>query len=643
MTLSLVKAGFQRFLSQSSKRTISAKHYKMIRQIRAEYKRYEQTTDIDLETVFHQLSDEDRDEKSEEFSEKTTCKLFALVMLAATRAVGMTPYDVQIAAGLAMIEKNIVEMATGEGKTLVATLPASYFALLKKGVHVMTVNAYLAKRDCELMKPVYALLGLSVGYVSHDMDDAFKKQAYKCDITYGVGTDFGFDYLKDQLKLQRMPKLHLGHGFQSKMKGLALTKPDVVQRKHAYTIVDEADSVMLDEASSSLILSTGSDQAHPFPEVYQKANEVAQNLVEGVHFEIDTKKSGVTLFNVQTEDWELALSRELRMLLVRPWQMYVLQALKAHKAIHIDDAYIIEQDKIEIVDEYTGRRFSDRKWSEGMHQAVEAKEGLTITQESQSMLKIPRQQFFALYEGVCGMTGTALGCEQEFKVIFNLGIVGIPPNKKNRRELFETQFFATEKEKNAAIVKTVEKVCRKGNPILIGTKTIHSTEKLKQLINDSMVDEKTTIQLLNAKNDQEEAELVSKAGMENTVTIATNMAGRGTDIPLSQNAYEAGGLFVIVSEPHLSNRVDRQLIGRSARQGDPGFAMSFMSAEDELFEHNSALQKKIRDSAGKQESFPELEKSRLALQFSLDQKAFESRYKLFKYNEWINGLLEKIS
>lgn len=638
-----IKTHFQRFFSSSSKGVISLKHQNKIQQIRRHFAEFEGINDEQLSRKFNALANRENHLEEDGFSDDVTCKIFALVMLAATRAVGMTPYDVQIAAGLSMIEENIAEMATGEGKTLVATLPASYFALLKKGVHVMTVNAYLAQRDCELMKPVYELLGLSVGYISHDMDDQPKKEAYKCDVTYGVGTDFGFDYLKDQLKVQRLPKLHLGHSFQAKLKGLNIVEADIVQRKHAYAIVDEADSVMLDEASSSLILSSGSDQAHPFPEVYQKANEITAGLEEDVHYVMDVKTGGLSLLSAHVEDWELALSRELRMLLVRPWQVYILQALKARLNVNIDEAYIIEEGQIEIVDEYTGRRFSDRKWSEGLHQAVEAKEGITITQESHSMLKIPRQQFFALYEGVCGMTGTALGCEKEFKIIFNLGVVSIPSNKKNRRKIFQTKFYATQQEKNIAILNIVEKICQQGSPILIGTKTIHASETLLQLLESSAINEKMSIQLLNAKNDQEEAELVGRAGQKNMITIATNMAGRGTDIPLTADAESAGGLFVIVYESHLSNRVDRQLIGRSARQGDPGSAMTLVSADDELFDHDEDLRKKIISSARVKHEFPAIEKSRLALQYSLDQKAFDQRYKLFKYNEWINGLLEKIS
>jgi len=402
---------------------------------------------------------------------------------------------------------------------------------------------------------------------------------------------------------------------------------------------------MLDEASSSLILSSGSDQAHPFPEIYQKAHEVASSLSEDVHFSIDSKLNSVTLFEANKDDWELALGRTLRLLLVRPWQMYILQALKAQHCVHLDDAYIIQESAIEIVDQFTGRRSSDRKWSEGLHQAIEAKEGLTITLESQSMLKIPRQQFFALYDGVCGMTGTALGCEKEFKVIFNLGVIGIPPNKANRRRLFETRFYATNQEKNQAIIKTVEKISKKSNPILIGTKTISASETFYHLIESSDTLNDVTLQMINAKNDAEEAELVAKAGELNTITIATNMAGRGTDIPLSDAADEAGGLFVIVSEPHLSNRVDRQLIGRSARQGDPGYAMTFVSAEDELLEHDESLRKRILQLSHAQQTHenPALEKMRLALQYSIDQKAFASRLKLFKYNQWLGELLEKIS
>ncbi|MGH1428672.1 MAG: preprotein translocase subunit SecA [Arenicella sp.] len=634
-----MKAPFP-LLSSSSNAPIKFKYRRLIQKIRTKFSDYESLKDDEIASQMTQL----RIAVDQTPHQETVVACFALVMQASTRTLGMTHYDVQLNAGLSMIEKTIAEMATGEGKTLVATLPASFFALYGKGVHVMTVNAYLAERDCLLMKPVYELLGLTVGFIRFDIDDDKKRLAYGCDITYGVGTDFGFDYLKDQLKIQNSAKQPLGRGFHAKLKGLEFVKPQTVLRKHAYAIVDEADSVMLDEASSSLILSSGSDDPHPYPRIYTSANDIALSLKKDEHYIIHPQTQAIHLVEDSRPLWEEALDRDNRLQLVRSWQQYILQALKAHHSVLIDEAYIIEDGEIQIVDEYTGRRFSDRKWSDGLHQAVEAKEGLQITQESQSMLKIPRQQFFALYEGVCGMTGTALGCEREFKSIFNLSVVAIPPNKPNKRRVLPTRFFATEKAKDEAVLAIIQKATKKGNPILVGTRTIQKSERLVELIKQLPIDNNaTTVQLLNARNDKEEAELIADAGRAKTITIATNMAGRGSDIPLTPESEALGGLFVIVSEPHLSNRVDRQLIGRCARQGDPGIAISFVSAEDELVGHDLSLKKKIQALSQKAQCSKELEKKIFQLQFSLDQQAYQSRYKLFKYNSWLASILEKIS
>ena len=565
-------------------------------------------------------------------------RCFAYIREAAARALNMPHYDVQLLAGLAMAKNAIAEMATGEGKTLVATLPACYFALFKKGVHVMTVNAYLAERDCNLMRPLYQQLGLSVGFIRHDLSYEEKRRAYQCDITYGVGSDFGFDYLKDQLEVQTIPNLPLGQEFRTTMRGMSLRKPKLTQRGQEYAIIDEADSVMLDEASSALILSGSSDQLHPYPQPYCLAEQLADSLQKGIDYLIDDTTGAIILLENKQRDLYQCLDRESRLSLVRPWENYIRQALKARHIIKKDEAYIIVDEAIQIVDEFTGRRFEDRTWSEGLHQAVEAKEGLPITCESQSILKITRQRFFNLYkQGKCGMTGTAVGCEKEFKQIFDLSIAAIPLRCGNKRKVLPTLFFANEKSKQQAIIDFVEQIHKVGQPVLLGTRSIKQSEEMAQYL----VEKGYKVDLLNAKQDEQEAELISQAGQVGKITIATNMAGRGSDIPLSAKVKELGGLTVIVSEPHLSNRVDRQLIGRCARQGNPGLAIMFVSAEDELFKHSASLKSVIqRQHASHSE---ELNTLLLKLQHHLDYDAYQQRLKLFRYNRWVEKLMAKIS
>jgi len=571
-----------------------------------------------------------------EIDQDDVVSAFALTREAAWRAVNMSHYDVQLAAGLAMVQSGIAELATGEGKTLVATLPSAYFALFSKGVHVMTVNAYLAERDCELMKPVFEFLGLSVNYVSHEMPDEQKKQAYASDITYGVGSDFGFDYLRDQMKLHSAPKKVLGQRLNDTLQGRD-EQVDVIQPMRSFAIVDEADSVMLDEASSALILSSKAGVNHPYPQAYLLANKLVESLQKDEHYSVDEKTNQVALLTVDESVLYASVDKSIRQILVRPWEKYVLNALKAKYLMHLDDHYVVEDSKIQIVDQFTGRRFEDRTWSEGLHQAVESYENVDITEESNSMLKVARQHFFNLYDKVSGMTGTAIGCEDEFKTLYSLNVFQIPPFKENLRKQLKTRFFQTEQQKYQSIVELVRNVRKKGMPILIGTRTVKQSESIQALLGLSGL----PCQILNAKQDSEEAELVSKAGQSKVVTIATNMAGRGTDIALDSAAKESGGLFVIVSEPHLSHRVDRQLIGRSARKGDPGCAVTLLSAEDEICVLEPSLAKSINKL--KEVHSESLEKKLFRVQSYNEKQAYKARLKLFKYNDWMVELMKKIN
>ncbi|MBX2867375.1 MAG: hypothetical protein KTR18_01780 [Acidiferrobacterales bacterium] len=562
---------------------------------------------------------------------------FALIKLASWRAVKMAHHDVQLSAGISMVAGNIAELATGEGKTLVATLPAGLLALWGDGVHVMTVNAYLAKRDFELMQPVYQRLGLQAAYIETRMPDAEKREAYRADITYGVGNDFGFDYLRDQLKIKRRPQKSLGIDYQLQIRGLSERMEKPVQRGHAYAIIDEADSVMIDEASSALILSAASGQPHPHPEPYQLANQVGSSLKEELHYKIDPPSKVVGVTNLGLQTIMEKLDRTTKSKLARPWEQYVVSALRALHIVRRDVDYVVKDNTIQIVDAFTGRRFEDRSWSEGLHQAVETKEGVGVTEESQSMLRIARQHFFHLYDHRCGMTGTAIGCEEEFSHVFKMGVDCIPPNKQNQREMLPISFFDTTEEKENAIAKLTKKEWLRGVPVLIGTQSVEESEALSSKLNEFGIDNV----VLNARNDADEAKIVSQAGLSGAVTVATNMAGRGTDIPLEKGITDQIGLCVILTAPNRSKRIDRQLIGRCARQGDPGRAMMFSCKQDQLFFDTSSLKWQSLKIGGSWDG-GKIEKYISSLQRKNDEKDYQKRLKMSASQEWNAELISKL-
>ncbi|MGB4458940.1 MAG: preprotein translocase subunit SecA, partial [Defluviitoga tunisiensis] len=480
---------------------------------------------------------------------------FAVVREASRRILNMRHFDVQIMGGIALHEGKITEMKTGEGKTLVATLPIYLNALTGKNVHLATHNDYLAKRDAKWMGPVYEFLGLTVGFIQANMKPEDRKKAYQANVTYGTANEFGFDYLRDNL---------------------VYDKSDKVQRGHFYAIVDEADSILIDEARTPLIISGPADTPS---DLYRRFASQAKKFIPEKDYTIDEKQKTIAL----TEE---GISKAERMLSIDnlydpnniQYLFHLLNALKALNFFKKDRDYIIQDGEIIIVDEFTGRLLPGRRYSEGLHQAIEAKEGVKIKEESMTFATITFQNYFRMYEKLAGMTGTAKTEEDEFKSIYNTEVVVIPTNEPVIREDKNDLIYKTKEEKYKAIVDEIVKRYEKGQPVLVGTTSIENSELLSEMLKKRGIPH----EVLNAKYHEREAEIVAKAGQKHAVTIATNMAGRGTDIKLGEGVTELGGLFVLGTERHESRRIDNQLIGRAGRQGDPGESRFILSFEDDL-------------------------------------------------------------
>ncbi len=503
---------------------------------------------------------------------------FALVREAARRAHGLFHYPCQIIAGLILVRGGVAEMATGEGKTLAVSLPAFAFALAGKGVHVVTVNSYLAARDFEFSEPIFKLLGFTVGLLPERVAAAVKRVEYEKDITYGVGYEYGFDYLRDQLALIQSPKPGPRERLRDALLKTRSPDPDICQTGHPFVIIDEVDSVLIDEAGSPLVISTSApgggskDEAIP----YENARDFIESLEEnrdfifsGVHRIIRlTGKGKEKIYETEDIPWDL---------LKRPWEDYILNALKAKHIFNRDAQYVVsEEGKVVIVDEFTGRRFEERTWREGLHQAVEAKENLEINPENETSGSITRQRYFRFYDRMCGLTGTGAEAAGEFWRFFEMPTSTVPLHRPSRRVIEKERVFQTREAMFAAIAEDIKKRHEKGQPILAGTRTIRESEALSAELERRNIPHR----ILTAKQDKEENEIIAAAGEEGQVLIATNMAGRGTHIGISKKALETGGLHVVVVERNESKRIDRQLVGRGARQGEPGSAQSFVSADD---------------------------------------------------------------
>lgn len=544
-------------------------------------KRLEPSSRSDLAQQFHQIQLEAQS-CSTSLNHEHLVQAFALGMEALRRTSGLMAYDVQILAGLAMARGSVAEMQTGEGKTLTTLFPITAFALHGHGVHVATVSDYLAHRDFEFLKPALNLIGISSSLSSSGLSADEKRSAYAADVTFATGYELGFDFLRDQIAARSENQPRLGSQLRRDLFHDDLPGSTQTQRGYAAAIIDEIDSVFIDEATTPLVLSAGSLGSKVDPSVYRLAKSVAEQLQRDLDFHLDTSEKSVTLTERGVESSHQLLSQAesplAHLQLLRPWRQCIDSALRAMHLMTRDINYVIRDNTVEIVDEYTGRIFSDRNWRDGLHQAVEAKEDVTITEERKTIAKISRQRYFQRYDTLCGMTGTADGHQKELRQCYRLPVVIIPRRKPLLRIECPTRYFKSQADKLKAIIADTTERNTTGQPILIGTRTIQQSIA----VSEQLTLRKIAHQVLNGVQDKTEAELIADAGSLGSLTVATNMAGRGTDIKLGPGAVEAGGLHVIGFERNSSLRIDRQLLGRAGRQGDPGSGQFFVSAEDDL-------------------------------------------------------------
>ncbi len=510
------------------------------------------------------------------FERALAAKSFALVREIARQKLGMAHYDTQLLGGWAVLNGMIAELETGEGKTLMATLPACTAALAGIPVHVITVNDYLAARDAAWMAPIYEALGLSVGTIVAGMDHAARREAYACDITYCTNKQVAFDYLRDRLLLRKYSsKLALK---MADAGGDDMLRDKLLLRGLCFGIIDEADSVLVDEAVTPLIISRPGDTGHK-QEIFEQALALARELDNGADYRVDLRERRVELTDAGGErlhDLCEPLSGLWRNTRYR--EDLVVQALKADNLFQRDQQYLVRDGKVDIVDEFTGRVMADRSWEHGLHQMIEVKEGCEITGEQETLGRISYQRFFRRYLKLGGMTGTASELAAELSQVYRLRVIRIRPNRKVRRRQLLSTLTRTEEQKWARIVKRIAQLHDQGRPVLVGTRSVAASEHLGQLLDDAGIANR----VLNARQDADEAEIVASAGQRGRVTVATNMAGRGTDIRLDDDVIALGGLHVIATERHESARIDRQLYGRCGRQGDPGSFEAITSLEDEL-------------------------------------------------------------
>ena len=501
---------------------------------------------------------------------------FAIVREVATRELGLRHYDVQLFGGWVMLQGKLAEMETGEGKTLTATLPAATAALAGIPVHIVTVNDFLVERDADWMAPIYRRLGIGVGTIVEGMDATQRRTAYACDVVYCTNKQLVFDYLKDQILLARESRpLHL------QLEGLYSERPrteQLLMRGLCFAIVDEADSVLVDEARTPLIISNAGDSSQE-ERTFHEAIAVASKMRAPRDFTVRARDRRIDLTD---------LGRAQLLRLTRPlggvWSGLKRREELAHQALaalhlyHRDKDYLVRDEAIQIVDEYTGRVMADRSWERGLHQMIEAKEGCPITSRQETLARISYQRFFRRYLRLAGMTGTCREVASELWSVYRLNVVTVPTNRPTRRRAFAQKIFPTTEAKWQAVVERVGALHRLGVPVLIGTRSVAASEHLSELLNEVGLPHR----VLNARQDEEEAEIVARAGEASRITVATNMAGRGTDIRLADGVAELGGLFVLATERHEARRIDRQLFGRSGRQGDPGAYQAIVSLEDEL-------------------------------------------------------------
>jgi preprotein translocase subunit SecA len=576
-----------------------------------------------LEPAMTAATDEELRGKTSYFKEKLhngtelddiLVEAFAVVREASRRTVRMRPFDVQIMGGLVLHEGKIAEMKTGEGKTLAATMPLYLNALMGKGVHLVTVNDYLARRDAAWMGPIYHFLGITVGVIVHGMDDDERRAAYHADITYGTNNEFGFDYLRDNMKFNL---------------------DDYVQRDFHYAIVDEVDSILIDEARTPLIISGPSDES---TDKYNRVNQVIPNLRKEKDYTVEEKSRTVVL----TEEGVARVEGYLKVQnLYEPQNIdllhHVNQALRAHTLFKRDVDYLVKEGKVIIVDEFTGRVMPGRRYSDGLHQALEAKEHVKVEQENQTLASITFQNYFRMYGKLAGMTGTADTEAEEFGKIYKLEVLVVPTNMPMIREDHSDVIYKTEKEKFSAVIEEIKTLHEAKRPVLVGTISIEKSELLSKYLTRAGVKH----HVLNAKNHEREAEIVAQAGQPGQVTISTNMAGRGTDIKLGEGVADLGGLHILGTERHESRRIDNQLRGRSGRQGDMGSSRFYLSLEDDLLrifgaERISAVMDRIGMEEGQPIEHRLISKAIENAQKRVEGQNFDVRKHLLEYDDVMN-------
>jgi len=573
-----------------------------------------------LASDMEKLSDDELRGKTEEFKARyqggesvdhLLYEAFAVVREGARRVLGMYPYPVQIMGGISLHEGNISEMKTGEGKTLTSTMPVYLNALTGKGVHVVTVNEYLASRDASEMGQLYTFLGLTVGLNLNSLSKEDKQAAYACDVTYSTNNELGFDYLRDNMVLYKEQK---------------------VQRPLHFAVIDEVDSILIDEARTPLIISGSAQKS---TQLYIQANAFVRTLIKDEDFTYDEKTKGVLLTENGMTKAERAFGIE-NLFDIRHVTLnhHIIQALKAHSSMHRDVDYVVQDGEIIIVDQFTGRLMKGRRYSEGLHQAIEAKEALEIQNESMTLATITFQNYFRMYEKLSGMTGTAKTEEEEFRNIYNMNVIVIPTNLPIARDDRADLIYSSMDGKFRAVVEDIAERHQKGQPVLVGTVAIETSELISRYLTKKGIKHN----VLNAKNHEREAEIILNAGQPGAVTIATNMAGRGTDIKLGEGVKELGGLAVIGTERHESRRIDNQLRGRSGRQGDPGVTQFYLSMEDELMRRfGSDNMKAMMEKLGMDDTQPiqskMVSKAVESAQRRVEGNNFDARKQLLQYDD----------
>jgi len=621
----MIKSVLKIFGTQNDK--IVKNYLKKVKNINALESNYENLSDEELRAAFTALKEEvQSDTKS---LDDVLYESFAITREVSKRVLGLRHYDVQMVGGMVLNDGNIAEMKTGEGKTLVATLAVVLNAMTGKGVHVITVNDYLAKRDSEDMGVLYEFLGYSVGCLTADVHDEMGRQAqYNADITYGTNNEYGFDYLRDNMKVRAEEK---------------------VQREHNYAIVDEVDSILIDEARTPLIISGPTQRDHNH---YARADEIAQKMERGEKLETKAGEDEQTTgdFIVDEKNRTIVMTEqglEKAQDLFEVENLYNLenaalshhldQSLKAHYIFEKDVDYVIQNNEVIIVDEFTGRLSEGRRYSEGLHQALEAKEGVEIQEESQTLAEITYQNYFRLYEKLAGMTGTAQTEATEFSQIYGLDVISIPTNVPIARDDKNDLIYNTEREKLDAVVRRVRELNTKGQPVLIGTASIEKSE----MIDERLKKEKIPHNMLNAKNHAQEAEIIMNAGQKGAVTVATNMAGRGVDIKIDDEVRSLGGLMILGTERHESRRIDNQLRGRSGRQGDAGETQFFLSLDDNLLrifggEKIRNIMNKLGVEEGEYIDSRIVTRSVEKAQKKVENQHYESRKHILEYDDVAN-------